>query len=53
MRGATLAQLTDYLYRIEHAPMLLIVRSLRIRARGGEESLVDAVFSVSTFERAA
>jgi hypothetical protein len=53
LRDATLAQLVDYLYRIEHAPTLLIVRSLRIRARGGEESRIDAVFSVSTFERAA
>lgn len=50
LTGATLGQLVDYLYRIESAPILLIVRSLRLRARGGDQ--VDAEFSVSTFERA-
>jgi type II secretory pathway component PulM len=51
LRGATLQQAVDYLYRIETAPILLIVRSLRLRARGGPEELVDVQFAVSTFER--
>ncbi len=52
LKGTTLQQTVDYLYRIETAPILLIVRSLRVKARGGEEQLVDVQFSVSTFERA-
>ena len=51
LRGATLQQAVDYLYRIETAPILLIVRSLRMRARGGPEELIDVQFAVSTFER--
>ena len=44
--------MVDYLYLIENAPMLLIVRSLRIRSKSGERDEVDATFTVSTFERA-
>ncbi len=51
LRGTTLEQAVDYLYRIETAPILLIVRSLRVRARRGPEELVDVQFAVSTFER--
>ncbi len=51
LRGTTLQQAVNYLYRIETAPILLIVRSLRVKARGGEDQLVDVQFSVSTFER--
>ncbi len=49
IKGVSLQQIVDYLYRIETAPILLIVRSLRVRARGGPR--VDVQFSVSTFER--
>lgn len=52
LKGTTLEQVVNYLYRIETAPILLIVRSLRVRARGGPEQLIDVQFSVSTFERA-
>ena len=52
LKGTTVQQTVDYLYRIETAPILLIIRSLRVKARGGDEQLVDVQFSVSTFERA-
>lgn len=52
LKGTTLGQTVDFLYRIESNPMLLIVRSLRIRNRGGPSGQVDATFTVSTFERA-
>ena len=52
LKGTTLSQAVDYLYKIEHAPILLIIRSLRVTARGGDPATVDVVFSVSTFERA-
>jgi hypothetical protein len=52
LKGTTLKQTVDFLYRIETAPMLLIVRALRIKSRGGPANEVDAIFTVSTFERA-
>jgi hypothetical protein len=53
LKGATLAQTVSYLYRIETAPMPLIIRSIRIKARGGEEKVLDVSFSVSSFERSS
>ena len=52
LRGATLAQAVQFLYKIETAPLYLIVRSLSIRASGGTEQLLDVTFSVSSFQRA-
>jgi hypothetical protein len=52
LRGATLAQTVQFLYKIETAPLYLIVRSLSIRASGGTEQLLDVTFSVSSFQRA-
>jgi hypothetical protein len=53
LSGATLEQLIQLLYRIETAPLHLIVRSLRIKAQGGKDStLLDVRFAVSSFERA-
>jgi hypothetical protein len=52
LRGATLAQTVQYLYKIESAPIYLIVRSLSIRARGDAAQLLDVTFSVSSFQRA-
>jgi hypothetical protein len=53
LRGATLQQVIQLLHQIERAPTHLIVRSLRLKAQGGKESrLLDARFSVSSFERA-
>jgi hypothetical protein len=51
LRGATIAQTVQYLYKIETAPLYLIVRSLTIRASGSEQ-LLDVTFSVSSFQRA-
>jgi multidrug efflux pump subunit AcrA (membrane-fusion protein) len=50
--GATLAQTVQYLYKIESAPLYLIVRSLAIKARGDDSQLLDVTFSVSSFQRA-
>ncbi len=52
LKGTTLKQMVDYLFLIENAPMLIIVRSLRIRSKSGDRDEVDAIFTVSTFERA-
>jgi type II secretory pathway component PulM len=49
LKGVSLAQLANYLHRIESTPQLLSVKSLRIRTRDGEE-LLDVTFSVSSFE---
>jgi hypothetical protein len=51
LRGATLAQTVSFLYRIETAPLYLIVRSIRMKARGDKTQLLDVTFSVSSFER--
>jgi len=52
IKGATLPQVVSYLYRIETAPVLLIVRSLRIKTKADGSNLLDVSFSVSSFERA-
>ena len=51
LKGTSLGQTVDFLYLIENASAHLIIRSIRIRARG-EEKLLDVSFSVSSFERA-
>ena len=48
LKGVTLAQVVGYLHRIESAPQLLSIKSLRIRTRG--EELLDVTFEVSSFE---
>jgi Tfp pilus assembly protein PilO len=52
LKGATLGQTVDFLYRIQTASQHLIVRSLRITTRGKEQQVLDVSFSVSSFERA-
>jgi len=52
LKGATLAQTVQFLYRIEMAPSHLIIRSIRMKARGNDATLLDVSFSVSSFERA-
>lgn len=54
LKGTTLEQLVAFLHRIETSNAHLIVRSLKIRTRGDGESgpVLDASFSVSSFERA-
>jgi type II secretory pathway component PulM len=53
LRGVTLAQTVNYLHRIESAPQLLSIKSLRIRTRADKPDLLDVTFSVSSFEPAA
>jgi hypothetical protein len=54
LKGTSLAQAVDFLYRIETSKSHLIVRSLKMRTRGdgGEGAVLDVSFSVSSFERA-
>ena len=49
IKGATRKQAVQFLHQIETAPVLLIVRSLRIKTR--DDAALDVSFSVSTFER--
>ncbi len=51
LKSVTLAQLVNYLHRIEAAEQLLSVKSLRIRSRGEGQQL-DVTFTVSSFEPA-
>lgn len=50
LKGVSLAQLTDYLHRIESARQLLSIKSLRIRTRPDGSALLDVNFSVSSFQ---
>jgi hypothetical protein len=54
LKGASLEQAIDYLFRIETSTAHLIVRSLKIRSRGDGPTgpVLDVNFSVSSFERA-
>ena len=52
IKGATLRQTIEFLYEIESAPVLLIVRSLRVKSREDDSQLLDVSFSVSSFKRA-
>jgi len=50
LKGVTLAQLVNYLHHVESHEQLLSVKSLRIRSRGDQPDLLDATFTVSSFE---
>jgi len=52
LKGTTLEQTVQFLYKIESAPVLLIIRSLRMKSRRDDATLLDVSFSVSSFERA-
>ncbi|HXX49177.1 MAG TPA: type II secretion system protein GspM [Myxococcota bacterium] len=54
LKGTTLAQAVDFLYRIENSTSHLIVRSLKMRSRTDTsgDTVLDVSFSVSSFERA-
>jgi len=54
LKGASLEQVVDFLYRIETSSSHLIVRSLKLRTRGDATGspLLEVSFSVSSFERA-
>jgi general secretion pathway protein M len=55
LKQVTLAQLVNYLHKIESAQQPLSVKSLRVRTRGDSKAgakldLLDVTFSVSSFE---
>ena len=50
LKGVTLAQLVDFLSRIDDAPQVLSIKSLRIRTRADKQDLLDVTFTVSSFE---
>lgn len=50
LKGVTLAQLVALLSRIDDAPQMLSVKSLRIRTRADKQDLLDVTFTVSSFE---
>ena len=54
LKGTSLQQAVDFLYRIETSKSHLIVRSLKMRTRGDAAgtAVLDVSFSVSSFERA-
>jgi hypothetical protein len=54
LKGTSLAQAVDFLYRIENSTSHLIVRSLKMRSRtdASGDAVLDVSFSVSSFERA-
>jgi hypothetical protein len=54
LKGASLEQTVEFLQKIETSSSHLIVRSLKIRARGEGPTgpVLDVSFSVSSFERA-
>ena len=54
LKGASLEQTIEFLHKIETSGSHLIVRSLKIRARGDGATggVLDVSFSVSSFERA-
>jgi type II secretory pathway component PulM len=52
LKGVTLAQLVNYLHRIDSAEQVLSIKSLRIRSRKDKPELLDVTFTVSSFEPA-
>ncbi len=54
LKGTSLDQMVEFLQKIETSTSHLIVRSLKIRARGDGPNgpVLDVSFSVSSFERA-
>lgn len=58
LKQVTLAQLVNFLHKIEAAPQPLSIKSLRVRSRSEKkaektEDLLDVTFSVSSFEPAS
>lgn len=51
LKGVTLAQLVGLMSKIDTAPQMLSVKSLRIRTRPDKQDLLDVTFTVSSFER--
>lgn len=53
LKNVTLAQVVNYLHRIESAPQLLSIKSLRMRTLPNQGDLLDVTFTVSSFETKA
>jgi type II secretory pathway component PulM len=58
LKQVTLAQIVNFLHKIESAQQMLSVKSLRIRARSDRRTesaaeLLDVTFTVSSFEPAS
>lgn len=51
LKSVTLAQMVDYLQRIEGAPQVLSIKALRVRSRSDDSEMLDVTFTVSSFER--
>jgi type II secretory pathway component PulM len=51
LKGVTLAQVVGLMSRIDTAPQMLSIKSLRIRTRPDKQDLLDVTFTVSSFER--
>lgn len=51
LKSVTLAQVVNYLHRIESAAQLLSIKTLRIRTRADKPELLDVTFTVSSFEQ--
>ncbi len=51
LKSVTLSQMVDYLERIEGAPQVLSIKTLRVRARSDDSEMLDITFTVSSFER--
>ena len=51
LKGVTLAQVVGFLSRIDTAPQMLSIKSLRLRTRADKQDLLDVTFTVSSFER--
>lgn len=51
LKGVTLAQVVGLLSRIDTAPQMLSIKSLRIRTRADKQDLLDVTFTVSSFEK--
>jgi len=50
LKSQTLAQVVNYLHRIESAAHLLSIKTLRIRTRADKPELLDVTFTVSSLE---
>ena len=50
LRSVTLAQTINYLHRIDAAPQVLSIKTLRMRTRADDPTLMDVTFTVSSFE---
>jgi type II secretory pathway component PulM len=51
LKGVTLAQVVGLLTRIDTAPQMLSIKSLRVRTRADKQDLLDVTFTVSSFEK--